>query len=65
MTKRLMFIEEVVEALKGANLFQVAVGTNIHPNALTRYKSGKVKPNYDNLLKLSNYFGGSHEDDTV
>jgi len=60
MTKRLMFIEELIAKLKAddSDIFRVAFLTGIHPNALYRYKNGKVKPNYDNLLKLSNYFEG-------
>ena len=50
-----MAIEQLVELLREHNLIRIAADPGIHPNSLIRYRDGKVKPSYDNLVKLSTY----------
>jgi len=55
MTDVPMTIEQLIAELHERNLIRISADTGIHPNSLIRYRDGKVKPSYDNLIKLSTY----------
>ena len=54
----LLTLEQILKSLEDRNLSKVAEGAEVHYNTIISIKTGKAKPSYDVLVKLSNYLTG-------
>lgn len=56
----LLTLEQILKGLEDRNMSKVAEKTGIHYNTIVAINSGKAKPSYDVLVKLSAYLTGDN-----